>query len=460
MCGEAFDCWCDSIRYTIVVVCSLLDERAVVVKKFALKNYRCLQDVDVPLAPFNVVVGPNSSGKSAFLNALRQFSNMANGYLTDPACWLGQDPVSLPSYWAKDEKWISFDCAFEVSSPKGEPCLFDYSLELAAQKDLPAHQEVYLGVAKESLRYKGVPIAARDGQDGQLALMGDLGEVAKKSPSANETIFRYSQTDSFLPKNLENYPFRDEIVAASEFLQSVSYIDFRPEAISDWGEPKATALNELAADGRNLMDILEFVRDAEPDAFAAINDSLRKMVPGCAGLTFERKLHPVYESVSAESGSILPQGPKKIDERLKKRLAFRFIDNGGEVTLSSEVVSSGLLLFTAFITLVNISHRPSVFLVEEPERGVHPSRLRDIVEWLKKIATAADGKPATQVIMTTHSPYLLDWCQPEEILIFHRPDGKDTKVKRMCDVDNVHKGLAQLQPGELWTAMTEDKLIK
>lgn len=37
-----------------------------------IKGFKCLRDVSVELGPFNVLIGPNDSGKSSFLQALRE----------------------------------------------------------------------------------------------------------------------------------------------------------------------------------------------------------------------------------------------------------------------------------------------------------------------------------------------------------------------------------------------------
>ena len=39
-------------------------------EKVHIKNYRSLRDVELPLKPLTVLVGPNASGKSNVLNAL------------------------------------------------------------------------------------------------------------------------------------------------------------------------------------------------------------------------------------------------------------------------------------------------------------------------------------------------------------------------------------------------------
>lgn len=44
------------------------------IRRVAIKNYRCLRDVELELSPLTILVGPNASGKSSILNALTRFS--------------------------------------------------------------------------------------------------------------------------------------------------------------------------------------------------------------------------------------------------------------------------------------------------------------------------------------------------------------------------------------------------
>ena len=49
------------------------------IKKIEIKNYKSLEDVSVGLGKFNVIIGPNMSGKSNFLDSLRFLSQATAG---------------------------------------------------------------------------------------------------------------------------------------------------------------------------------------------------------------------------------------------------------------------------------------------------------------------------------------------------------------------------------------------
>jgi len=66
-----------------------------------------------------------------------------------------------------------------------------------------------------------------------------------------------------------------------------------------------------------------------------------------------------------------------------------------------------------------------------------------IVELLK------NASHKTQVLVTTHSPYLVDLLQPEDLFIVEKQDGK-TQVKKAEDKKGIKEALKTLGLGEMW----------
>lgn len=47
------------------------------IERIHIENYKCLRDVTVELGDFTVLIGPNDSGKSSFLEALQALGGIA-----------------------------------------------------------------------------------------------------------------------------------------------------------------------------------------------------------------------------------------------------------------------------------------------------------------------------------------------------------------------------------------------
>ena len=83
--------------------------------------------------------------------------------------------------------------------------------------------------------------------------------------------------------------------------------------------------------------------------------------------------------------------------------------------------------------------------MEEPETGLHPSRVAEIVRLLRSIAESG-----TQVILATHSPLVINELQPEEVSVVTRHADTGTKVTRIVDTERFESRAKVYALGELW----------
>ncbi|TWT43652.1 hypothetical protein RAS1_00510 [Phycisphaerae bacterium RAS1] len=135
------------------------------------------------------------------------------------------------------------------------------------------------------------------------------------------------------------------------------------------------------------------------------------------------------------------------------------IDHGFD--LDAGRASTGVRLMLFFVALSCHPALSPVLLIEEPENGVHPQRLGEIMKVLRGITRgAADSKPA-QVILTTHSPYLLDHINldTDQVLVFRRNDD-GSRTAEPADKDRLKEFLDEFMLGEIWYNQSEEGLIK
>ncbi len=125
--------------------------------------------------------------------------------------------------------------------------------------------------------------------------------------------------------------------------------------------------------------------------------------------------------------------------------AFRFEMKSGRV-LSTKEVSEGLLYYLAFAALRHLDP-VAVLCVEEPENGLHPARIRDVVKILREVSESG-----TQVLLSTHSPLLVNELFPSEVTLLTRPSGGGTVATRLDDVPGyaTRADGQDLLPGEFW----------
>ena len=106
-------------------------------------------------------------------------------------------------------------------------------------------------------------------------------------------------------------------------------------------------------------------------------------------------------------------------------------------------MSEGLLYFLAFLA-IEFMEPPSMLLVEEPENGLHPARVRDVVRVLEKISKK------TQVIMATHSPLVINEMKQENVSLVTRKEGEGTQVILLSETKNFEERHKFYALGELW----------
>jgi predicted ATPase len=167
---------------------------------------------------------------------------------------------------------------------------------------------------------------------------------------------------------------------------------------------------ELLPDGFGLASCLDNLHNSDPGRFAKIEDALRLFVPGVEMVRFP------------------PAGPGQ------KTILFH--EKTGAKVYASEA-SHGLLLFLAHLTVAYAHGDVGVVLIEEPENAVHPRRLRDIVHLLRAICRGELGLPPVQVIATSHSPFLLNWCSKEEVTLFLRDEAGEVRTTPLAAIPGI-----------------------
>jgi predicted ATPase len=128
------------------------------------------------------------------------------------------------------------------------------------------------------------------------------------------------------------------------------------------------------------------------------------------------------------------------------------LQNG--VRVAAHQMSEGLLYFLAFAALRHLDP-PSLVLIEEPENGLHPARIREVVRMLRVLAEEMN----TQVVMATHSPLVINELKPDEVTVVTRPSVEDgTRLTPIRETHNFEKRSSIYALGELWLSYADGEL--
>ncbi len=114
----------------------------------------------------------------------------------------------------------------------------------------------------------------------------------------------------------------------------------------------------------------------------------------------------------------------------------------GEIVPAS-LISHGLFLYLTYAVLEHLAPL-SMLLIEEPENGLHPARIKEVMDVLRHLSKH------TQVLIATHSPLVLNELEGHEISVVTRTKEAGTKVTLLKDTPNFEERSEVYALGELW----------
>ncbi len=167
-----------------------------------------------------------------------------------------------------------------------------------------------------------------------------------------------------------------------------------PDRVREWQLPSSGRM--LHRDGDNAAQVLQRIRDNDPDDLRRICELMGTIVPA-------------IERVDV----------KEYGDKLGLEFTQRWDDGPVSLTLDASSMSDGTLRALGLLAAVYQPQTPSLITIEEPEATIHPVRLGVILDVLRH------ASERTQVIVTTHSPEVLDadWLEDRHIRIVDWRDG-------------------------------------
>lgn len=360
----------------------------VTVERVRLVNYRSIERCDVRLGPLTYLVGPNGAGKSNFADALRLVSESLTTSL-EQAVRERAGFYEIRRRGAREGTSIELD----LNLP-GESAVYGFQLERAGESDFRVRREWC------EVRSGGSGSGA-----GYQVEEGDLtsSETRLPLPSSNRL---YLVTAASLPV------FRPVF----EALRRMAFYSISPTAIRRAQPPDSGEL--LARDGWNAASVVERLSRSAPAAWTAVEEYLSAVVPGVVHVRDRSLLSQRLLQFEQESSAGAGQNPRFMAQAMS------------DGTLSAFGVLLALFQRTSGdpseLTLVGI---------EEPETAIHPAAVAVLREAL------AEASTTKQVLVTTHSPELLDHAglEPDSLLavesrsgttIISRPDAVGVRAIR------------------------------
>lgn len=326
-----------------------------VVRRVRLHNFKSIKSCDVVLGSLVILVGANGSGKSNFLDALR-FTSDALSTTLDLAL---RDRGGINEVRRRSGGHPNhFTIRLDLQLPSGAVCHYGYKVGAVSGGGFRVTDEECTVIAAEM-----------GGVDASFRLRnGELTTTEERLPAvAEDRLFLVSASNVAV--------FRPVF----DVLTKMGFYNLSPAAIRQPQVPDAGTL--LRRDGSNLASVLGHLAAANRPALERVVEYLKKVAPGVEGV------------------SKLSIGTLETIE-FRQRVAGRNDPWAFGAASMSDGTLRGLGVLTAL--LQSNGRPPTLVGLEEPEVALHPAALSILIDAIR------DAAQHTQVLVTSHSPELLD----------------------------------------------------
>jgi predicted ATPase len=393
------------------------------------KNFRSLKFISQPLEDFHVLVGTNASGKTTFLDVVSFIADLV-GHGVDYAITQRTRNFEDLTFAGKGG---DIEFAIEMEIPEAQRKLlkgkFDrirYEVRLGLMESTMEHaiheeKVVLLNAEKASKKSDGVlrltfPEYAEEDKFllNKTYIGGQYKQVIRKREGGNDNFYPESREDggggwipSFklgikksalgnLPADVTKFPVSSWL---KNFLSDGVQMFILDSLNIRRASPPGQSLR-FKTDGSNLPWVIEELKKNNMDAYQNWVVHLQTALPD------------VVEVLTVE----------RSDDR-HRYLKVRY-SSGMEVP--SWLVSDGTLRLLALTLPAYLPDFTGVYLIEEPENGIHPQAIEPVFQSLSSVYNA-------QILLATHSPVILSMVKVEQVLCFGKTPAGTTDIVKGTD---------------------------
>ena len=398
------------------------------IRRIEALNFRCLRDVSERLEPFQMLVGPNASGKSTFLDCvgfvgdlleegpLAAVSGSIQGRApraADPAhlCWMREGhrfeialELEIPTPRLEKLKQprhraVRYELAIDAGENGGEVMIAGENLWLisSAPNGDEAEAPTLFPMRKEP-RSAIVRAPNKKAPEGWR-------KVVSKNPDSGNDYFQAETTNwnnpfrlgpgksalANLPEDEERFPVA--VWVKRVLMEGVARVELDAQAMRKASPPGAG--RQFIPDGSNLPWVVHDLQERDPGRFNDWVAHLRTALPDLEGV----------ETV----------------ERPDDRHRYLVIEYENGLRAPSWGISDGTLRLMALTLLAYLPPTERIYLIEEPENGIHPRAVETAFESLSSVYEG-------QVLCASHSPVVLGMAAARQLLCFAKDDEGATDI--------------------------------
>jgi len=402
------------------------------IRSFRVKNFMIHRDTEVGLFPVTVLVGPNNGGKSAFFDALLNFSMVSRGRLAQA---FGPGPFSyaaLRHHGASAVARVGFDVRMSEAKESEREVRYQVSYEQHG-----GETGAYI-IFDESLEVDGAIVFVRSNADA-FPMGGTVRHL-----SGDRSIFAAIRAAQLTGEYEEADPL---VTLCAREISRLTKYRLDPATLSRPSRTPQISTENLEASptpridyrGEDLPSVLYYLSETQSPAMGPIVERLTECLSGFEGFQFNTI------------------GTDRIG------FSVQFADPRGVVPAAN--LSDGTLSLIGMMALLLTPDRPSVMCIEEPENGLTPRATRAVYEAIRDLAFNEDLAARSQILISSHSPFVIcaAWNGEDRDFIYHMKevDG-DAIVRTFGSIIGEHEIPLAKQEGErrLLSLNTADQILE
>ncbi len=394
------------------------------ITKIEATNYRSLRKISQSLNPFQILVGANATGKTTFLDVVSFMSDIVNHGIDSAIRDRANDytdltfaqnggnielaiELSIPKQLIlklkenDDMQYVRYELCIGIIKEKEEYAIIDENLYLLKSEN-PFIKKTRTEFPEIQLEYNSILLKTENKSSKKVLTKRLNGndnyypEIYKKTSGGWIPSFKLGHKKSALG----NLPADDGKFPVSVWLKETLVQDVQILMLNSLKIRQASAPNQgkkFLADGSNLSWMIDILKNEHGKKFKRWISHLQTALPDIVDI--------------------------EVIERADDKHKYIKVDYGNGIKVPSWLISDGTLRLLALTLLAYLPDFKGIYLIEEPENGIHPKAVETLYQSLSSVYDA-------QILIATHSPVFLSIAETKDILCFAKTEAGTTDIVR------------------------------
>lgn len=407
-------------------------------------NYRCLRYVQVPLKPFHVLVGPNASGKTTFLDVIGFLSDLVSDGLDKALLERTPNPQDLLFGREGDRFELAVEATIpdkqreSTANPELDTARYQVSIGFDdTQRQFEFKAETFMLKRKAELETPQRSLFPLPPEPPETLLINihrqDNKGVINKVYGGNDNFYSevHSRADRRWAPSFKMGSKKSalgNLIADADYFPVATWFrdyltfgiqNFVLDAVKIKAPSTPTTVSGFLPDGSNLPWVVSRLKEEHPTRYNDWINHLKTALPDLVDI--------------------------HVTEREEDRHRYMRYEYQDGLMIPSWLVSDGTLRLTALTLPAYLVDKKDIYLIEEPENGINPRSVSTIYASLSSVY-------GSQILLATHSPVVLNETNYKNILCFAKDKMGATDIVYGPDHPHLRNWQGTVDIGDLFVS--------